>query len=43
MVPGEVLYPLKFLGFEVVPLAMWGDLPGKLFRLAEEIAQNPQV
>ncbi|BDA51603.1 hypothetical protein COCOBI_19-1590 [Coccomyxa sp. Obi] len=43
MAPGRVLHPLKFLGFEVVPLATWGDLPGELLRLAQEIAQNPQV
>ena len=43
MAPGQVLYPLKFLGFEVVLLATWGDLPGELLRLAEEVPQSPQV
>ncbi|CAL8465799.1 g5335 [Coccomyxa elongata] len=41
--PGQVLYPLKFLGFEVVLLESWGDLPDKLLWLAEEVSHNPQV
>lgn len=40
---GQVLYPLKFLGFEVVLLESWGDLPDKLLWLAEEVAHNLQV
>ncbi|KAK9917145.1 hypothetical protein WJX75_001279 [Coccomyxa subellipsoidea] len=41
--PGSVLYPLRFLGFEVVQLETWQQLPEKLLQLGEQMARNPQV
>ena len=40
MAPGKVSYPLKLLGFEVVPLATWVDLQEELLRLAKDIAHT---
>ena len=41
--PGSVLYPLRFLGFEVVQLKTWQQLPEKLLQMGERMARNPQV
>ena len=38
-----MLYPLKVLGFEVVALQSWRELPEKLLELAQDLADNPGV
>ena len=38
-----MLYPLKVLGFEVVALQNWRELPEKLLELAEDLADRPGV
>ena len=38
-----MLYPLKVLGFEVVALQSWLELPELLLQLAQELADNPGV
>lgn len=43
MARGKILYPLAFLGFEIVQLQSWQELPDKLLQLAEEIDRDPQV
>lgn len=43
MEPDGVLYPLKVLGFEVVALQTWLELPEMLLQLAEELADIPEV
>ena len=43
MEPDGVLYPLRVLGFEVVALQDWREMPDKLLQLAEDLAANPGV
>ena len=38
-----MLYPLKVLGFEVIALVEWGELPDKLLELQEDLGVNPGV
>ena len=38
-----MLYPLRVLGFEVIALQDWRELPEKLLHLAEDLAANPGV
>lgn len=39
---GEVLHPLQYLGFNMVLLDSWEQLPDKLLYLHGEVAQNPR-
>ena len=41
--PGSVLSPIRFLGFEVVQLRNWQEVPEKLLQLGDQMARNPQV
>ena len=43
MEQGEPLYPMKALGFEVIALQEWQELPGKLLQLADDLTANPGV
>ncbi|EIE18413.1 hypothetical protein COCSUDRAFT_38668 [Coccomyxa subellipsoidea C-169] len=43
MAPGSVLYPIRFLRFEVVQLGSWQEVPEKLLQLGDQMAHNPQI
>lgn len=40
--PGNVLYPLQILEFNVILLESWAELPDKLLQLYEDTKRVPQ-